>query len=174
MNSEEQKNYVVELTNSQSRLLTYIRTLLPHSNDTHDILQETNIVLWNKMNEFEPGTNFVAWSYKIAWYQCMAYIRKHKAGSKLVFNQELLEVMSEEMQVHAPDFVQHQKQLNVCIKKLKEDDQSILYKRYYDNISIKECAEIFGRTPGALKQVLLRIRQNLKKCMSFSIAEING
>ncbi len=40
-----------------------------------DVLQNTNVVLWTKRNEFKHGTNFLAWAFNIARYQV-----KHQHG----------------------------------------------------------------------------------------------
>ncbi len=59
----------------QDRVYTYTRTLLPNAENARDVLQETNIVLWRKRNEFKPGTDFVAWACKVAYYQALSFLR---------------------------------------------------------------------------------------------------
>jgi DNA-directed RNA polymerase specialized sigma24 family protein len=53
--------------------------------DARDVLLETNLVLWQKIGEFEPGSNFGAWARKIAYFQALAFLRdrKRKANSAL-------------------------------------------------------------------------------------------
>ena len=66
----------------QRRIFGLIRALVPSGADADDILQETSAVLWQKFDEFDPGTNFAAWSLRIARFQVMAYYttrRRQKA-----------------------------------------------------------------------------------------------
>jgi RNA polymerase sigma-70 factor (ECF subfamily) len=58
--------------------------------DADDILQETNLVLWSKQDEFTPGTDFRVWAFRVARYQVMAY-RKRQSLDRLVFGDELID-----------------------------------------------------------------------------------
>ena len=55
------EEFVAELTNHQTSMLAYIRSLAPGSSGARDLLQEVNITLWQKRESFELGTNFKAW-----------------------------------------------------------------------------------------------------------------
>jgi hypothetical protein len=61
---------------SRSAIGAYIRSLLPMYSDHMDILQEVNVTLWRKMEEFQAGTNFKAWAFATARYHVMSARRK--------------------------------------------------------------------------------------------------
>jgi RNA polymerase sigma-70 factor (ECF subfamily) len=44
-------------------------------NDTQDIFQQTSLVLWEKFDSFETGSNFAAWSCRAARYTAMNFLR---------------------------------------------------------------------------------------------------
>lgn len=46
------------LTSHQQTLYAYIRTLLPEADVASDVLQETNLMLWQRAGEFSPGSDF--------------------------------------------------------------------------------------------------------------------
>ena len=57
----------VELyTQHYTQLRYYLMSLIPSPSDAADVIQETSLVLWEKFDFFEVGTNFYAWSCKIA------------------------------------------------------------------------------------------------------------
>ena len=56
-----------------SQVLAYINALLLNRNDAEDLFQETCLVLWQKFDEFQPGTNFLAWALRIADYKVMNF-----------------------------------------------------------------------------------------------------
>ena len=60
-----QERFVRDLINCQPALHAYILSLLPNRNDANDVLQDVNLVMWRRSDEFTEGTNFVAWAYKI-------------------------------------------------------------------------------------------------------------
>lgn len=81
--------FIQLLTSSQSRIYSYILSLVLDPVQADDILQKTNVVLWEKQSEFQLGTNFIAWSLRIAYFQVCAF-RKRQQRERLVFDDELL------------------------------------------------------------------------------------
>jgi len=169
----ETENFVQLLTANQSRLYAYIRSLLPDSQSVQDVLQETNLVLWRRSEEFESGTNFVAWACKVAYYQVLAYYRDNKRDS-MVFNVELVSMLAkqnEEKLAGSPDM---QRVLSGCLAKLPEESRRLIQERYAPGGSVQSIAEKQGRSVGAVSQMLYRIRQSLQECVQKSLAREQG
>src|SRR5215212_1444766 len=82
------------MTQHQRRVFSYIYTLVPDRHDANDLLQETSLVICEKFHEFTPGTDFVAWACQIAYWQ-VRYSRQKFARSKIVFDQEILDVVAQ-------------------------------------------------------------------------------
>ncbi|HVJ69575.1 MAG TPA: sigma factor, partial [Caulifigura sp.] len=61
------------ITWHQRRLFAYIMSLVRSPNDAEDILQEVNVVLWRKRDDFHAGTDFLAWAFRISRTQVMAF-----------------------------------------------------------------------------------------------------
>src|SRR5687767_8306659 len=76
------EEFVRLLSQNQRRLLLYVLTLVPRLNDAEEVVQETNLVLWRDYANFQPGTNFVAWAFKVAFFQVLAW-RKKKQRDRL-------------------------------------------------------------------------------------------
>ena len=56
MSSEEHQEQIVQqIAGCQDRLFAYILTLVPRRDVARDILQEANLVLWRRREEFVPG-----------------------------------------------------------------------------------------------------------------------
>ena len=69
------------ITEYQPALYAYILTLHPDRVNAQDILQETNLVLWQKAGELRGGTNFKAWAFRIAYFQTLAQLKRRKRGA---------------------------------------------------------------------------------------------
>src|SRR5690606_3269633 len=54
------------LSQHQSQLFGYIFCMVRSLPDTEDVFQQTAVVLWNKFDDFTPGTSFVAWAKCVA------------------------------------------------------------------------------------------------------------
>ena len=79
--------FVLELTEAQSRLYAFIYKRLLNAEHARDVLQEANLVLWRRAREYQPGTHFMAWAYRIAHFQILA-LRQKQAREKLVFSED--------------------------------------------------------------------------------------
>ena len=74
----------------QRRLFLFVNAMVPSPADAEEILQGTSIVIWKKIDQFEPGTDFLSWSYRIAHLQTLAY-RQKKARKVLKFPEDVAE-----------------------------------------------------------------------------------
>jgi RNA polymerase sigma-70 factor (ECF subfamily) len=81
---------VQEIARHQLRLRGLLRCLLARPSDVDDLLQEVNLVLWEKADEFQPETDFWAWASQIARFKALNQARK-LGRERLVFDLEILE-----------------------------------------------------------------------------------
>lgn len=170
---EETENFVQLLTTHQSKLYAYIRSLLPDTQAVQDVLQETNLVLWRRSEEFEPGSNFVAWACKVAYFQVLAYYRDNKRDS-MVFNVELVSMLAKQNEEKLAGSKDMQRVLSRCLAKLPEQSRRLIQQRYAAGGSVQAIAEEQGRSVGAVSQMLYRIRQLLQECVQKSLASEQG
>ena len=87
--------FVRLLTGHQRQLYLFILTLLPDPNDAEYVLGDVNTLLWTKADDFEPGTNFTAWAYRVAHFEVLAF-RKRSARQPVYFSEELLATFAED------------------------------------------------------------------------------
>ncbi len=80
MTSDIHNLVVGEIARYQSRLRAFVRCLLVRPSDVDDILQEINSVLWQKANEFQPGSDFWAWASQIARFEALNHLRTWDAS----------------------------------------------------------------------------------------------
>jgi DNA-directed RNA polymerase specialized sigma24 family protein len=71
MPSLDSNEFVALLTASQRRLYAFICTLVIDRTDADEVLQETNLALWEQAERFEAGTDFVAWACRVAYYKVL-------------------------------------------------------------------------------------------------------
>lgn len=170
-NIDEEAEYVNNIAKYQAQISAYIYSIYPNSFAVDDILQETNIVLWKKINIFKPGTNFIAWAYKIAFYQTKLYKLRRKRLKWTAFDEEECVLISDTY-IEDDDLLEDEySALKDCFNKMSDYDKDLLTERYMKKFSLKVISEKNNRTEGALKQVFLRIRSVLRKCIEATIIE---
>ena len=161
--------FILELTQVQQRLLSYIYRRVANREQAQEVLQQTNLVLCRKADDFELGTNFNAWAVTVARYQILSH-RKNVARERLVFSDEVFSVVDdrgEESLVHE----ERKRILRFCYGKLSQVNQELMKLRYQDGLSFQQVADELNKQISAVKVQVHRIRLNLKKCAQEQLKE---
>ena len=166
--------YLQLVTQHQQAIYGYIRSLAPGA-DIDDILQETNLVLWEKAATFRRGSNFKAFAFRIAHLKTLEALRARRRRSWLVFDSDILDALSAAEEPHeADETVAVRRALRVCMEKLPEDDRTLIHARYTRRETVRGIAARLGRSEGALQQVFFRIRNQLRECILRSTSLEGG
>lgn len=164
------EEFVFLLARHERQLGAYVMTMVPHPQDSDDILQEAKVVMWRSFAKFEPGTNFGAWARKIAFHQVLAH-RKRKQRDRLDFSDEFISAVSGEAEASAEHLERRARLLHDCLAKLPPDQREVLHLRYHEGLSIDDMAAKLSRTVCALYRLLSRIRQSLQECVTKSLTK---
>jgi RNA polymerase sigma-70 factor (ECF subfamily) len=162
--------FVELLTQHQRSLYGYIYTMIRNSSDSDDILQETNLVLWNKRNEYKLGTNFTAWACRIAYYKVQNYLRS-KGRNRVCFSDKLLSKLSDLYINREEKHTIQTTMLIYCLEKLSSASQRLLKLCFDENHSIQEVAQQLGRPVGSIYNQLSQTRFILWKCIQRALKE---
>tara|TARA_R110002167_G_scaffold59668_1_gene169225 strand:+ start:94 stop:618 length:525 start_codon:yes stop_codon:yes gene_type:complete len=162
--------FVRELTNSQNRLYGYIFSMLGDHHRAADVLQESNLVLWRKIEEFRPGSDFIPWAFAIARFQVMAHLRDKKRN-RCLLEPDLIELIGEEMQEEAEGFEELRVGLRACLAKLPGKSRLLIDSRYFGGQTIKQIATESQKTAEAIKVALLRVRRGLRDCVQRELGK---
>lgn len=167
---DRQAAFVAMLTGSHGRLMGYLISLLGRRHDAEDVLQKASVTMWQKFDTFELGTDFLAWSSTVCFYEAKNFQRL-SARMPLSFNARLLEVLASERL----DDLGHQEErlaaLDRCMKALPERDRRLLQAAYIDQTGIASLAEQLGRAPQTLYNRLNLLRRSLADCVARRLAE---
>lgn len=162
--SDEVSQFIDALTRSQGRLFAFILTLLPDHAAASDVLQNTNLVLWQKAGQFKPGSDFNAWSSTVAYYEVLAY-RKRAAKDRHLFSDAFLEQVAEVAREATLTSEQMSAELTHCLEKLSDLQREMVQKRYAPGGCVAAMARETGKSVGTISQTLYRIRKQLARCM---------
>jgi RNA polymerase sigma-70 factor (ECF subfamily) len=163
--TRDSDEFVRLMTEHQGRLFAYILSLLGDPDAANDVLQEANVVLWRDSKEFRLGTNFKAWAFRIAHFQVMAW-RQRQIRDRLVFEDDMLEVLAFAARDADETFDSRQKLLTGCLEKLQPVHREMVRRRYAEGTALQAIAAERGMTANAVMQALFRIRQSLMHCVA--------
>jgi RNA polymerase sigma-70 factor (ECF subfamily) len=158
------------LQETHDRLFGFIFSMVQNRADAEDIFQQTALVLWKKFPEYRLGTNFVAWSMRVAQYEIKDYI-KARRRCRLFFSDDILDAIAVTFQEdqRGPQ-ASGAKSLTKCIDKLSERDRSILMRCYAVDRDYAEIAKSEGKTLSATYKAISRIRKALYACVQRAMA----
>lgn len=149
----------------------YVRSLLPGYEGADDIAQETLLKLWQKRDDFQPGTNFKAWAFQIAKFLVMNQRRKLARSKVVLLDDEIIERLDQHwLAADAVVMEPELEALRFCMESLKPEDQKLLHARYATEVSLETYAEKLGTPPGTLKARLFRLRDALRGCIESRLA----
>ncbi len=163
------EHYVVLVTEAQPGLRAMIRSLLPREADANDVLQETNMVLWRKREDFDHSKRFMSWACGIAANLVKVHLRKQYKDQWVPFDEELVSQIADQALLRSENFDERLEVLNECIKKLPQGQRRMVELRYTEGTSVTTIAELVGRSVDAISMTLYRARQGLAKCVEQGV-----
>ena len=173
-NSYETDEFELLLSSHQGRLYGFIRALVGTGSEVDDILQNTNRVLWKEADNFERGTNFHAWAFRIARNQILQHRdRKRREGATVPFSDELLETLAVRSEEKESSIERRQRFLKTCLEKLPERQREVVERRYFDRESVQGIAADIGIKPNAVSQLLFRSRESLLRCIETQLGDFS-
>jgi RNA polymerase sigma-70 factor (ECF subfamily) len=159
----------------QDALVNYIHYTINDYHRAEDLAQETFLRVFKSASRYEPKASFKSWLYTIATNLSRNEIR-NRARRKTCFLEDMVDenedVYDSEFMIDTrfqPDILYEKKERQQFIKKtlkqLPENQRLALTLVTYQELSYEEISEILNCSVGAVKSLLHRARQNMKKLL---------
>jgi RNA polymerase sigma-70 factor (ECF subfamily) len=157
--------------------------IVKNTDDASDVLQETFLAIYEKLDSFDGRANFFTWVYRIASNFALMKLRKQK---RMIYTDQDMETKydsPDKVQVHDwqdlplrdmlnDEFKRH---LDEAVDRLPEIYRSVFILRDLENASIKEASQILGITESnvkiRLKRARVYLREELAKYMEEYVKE---
>ena len=162
--TDRTQEFMELLTQHDRALSIYVYSLVPASADADDILQQTKMILWRCFDQFERGTNFIAWARKTAFHQVLTH-RRQKKREHLPLSEETLEALHDEVSRLSDQGDDRREALRACLARLPGEHRQLITLRYFDDLEIETVAERIKSTVAAVYRALSRVRFTLMECM---------
>jgi len=149
----------------QDRLYACIVNVVNRTDEADDVVQESFIQAYLKLDTFQNSSQFFTWLYRIAFNNALSRRRRHRNYLSL---DEAHEVSGSEPpdRNEMPDhqMIQHEnvQQIREALAMLSEDHRSILVLRELEDTSYEDIAEILEISIGTVRSRLSRARAALK------------
>jgi RNA polymerase sigma-70 factor (ECF subfamily) len=161
--------FLTRITGCQSSLFAYICNLLGNIEHARDVLQETNVALWEKAEEYDPSLPFLPWALRFAYNQVLSF-RSRQQRDRLVFDEEMLALVNNKACEITERLDDRLIALDECMQKLPKRQRTLLRERYVEGRRVNEISKRTGRSVTALNVTLFRIRKAIFECVMKRLA----
>ena len=153
---------------NESMLMTYLRVAVRNQAVVEDLFQETMLVAWRKLNEYDRSCPFGPWTRGIAAKLIMAHFRKAKSDI-MITGCDTLEYLSqliEHIHDRAGDtWEQKIDALRFCIDALPDRYQRMIQLRYFEDQPTSKISDITKIALETVRKRLQRARSQLLDCL---------
>ena len=167
---EHKPHFVNLLIGHYYQIHGFILTMVPNRTDAEDILQNTVMQMWERFEDFEPGTNFLAWSLTLARFQVLTH-RKTAQRSKIRFTETTLDLLAQDNMTLSQQTNARHEALQSCMKKLPTKDRELLNLRFTSSYSVKQMAEQMKVSIKVIYRQLSKTKALLLNCIDRTLAQ---
>ncbi len=157
-----------ELINTyQSPVYYFIRKIVYNDDDARDIVQETLFKAYRSIKKFKQQSKFSTWLFQIGYNESINFIKKHKRRKQIERNLNLSNISdnrnSSGKSIEASEL---NDDIEILLKKLKEEQRIALHLLYDEDKSYLEIAEIMEMPINTVKSHIRRGKEILRQKLS--------
>ncbi|WP_297761480.1 sigma-70 family RNA polymerase sigma factor [uncultured Muriicola sp.] len=167
----DMKAFGVLIDRYKQMVFTLACRMLRNKEDAEEIAQDTFLKAYKALNTFKGDAKFSTWLYKIAYFQSLDQLKKKK---RLITSISLDRYKPTDIKVMSGILEELERQdrasiVKAAIDRLSEEDAAIVTLFYFEELSIREIAEIVSLSPQVIKVRLFRSRKQLAIYLSTSL-----
>ncbi|MEM6279573.1 MAG: sigma-70 family RNA polymerase sigma factor [Verrucomicrobiota bacterium] len=160
------------LTQHQRHLHAFLYAATQNRQAADDLLQDVGSILWKKFPDFENGTNFKAWAFRIARFELLNWRRKQER-LPLSLDDDTLSSLMDEVASLAERQDERRDALDRCLQKLSEKNRGILRLHYHLGESVAEIAKLKNLSTRGVYKILSKVHASLAQCVREKMALTN-
>lgn len=147
----------------KTMIFTLALKMVKSREEAEEISQDTFIKAFKNLSKFKGESKFSTWLYKIGYRTALDSLKKHKEKystdtiDEITFNK----IKSTENILEGIERKERAEIINNCILRLPEDERTILWMFYFDELSLKEIIAITNFSEANVKVKLHRARKRL-------------
>lgn len=149
----------------QSRLFNSMLQVVGSPDEAEDVVQETFVQAYLKLDTFQGNSKFFTWLYRIAFNNALSRQRKKRPEYSIEQSREITGSDPED-RLEAPDEpMLRQERVSLVhhgLEMLSEEHRHILILREMDEMSYEDIAELLSINIGTVRSRLSRARNQLK------------
>ena len=164
----KRSDYLSLFMKHRKSIHAYILTMVCNVHLADDLMQETALFAWDHFDDFEMGTNFLAWIRAVSRNKILDHCKRSRKKN-LLLPDELLEKIEVDAYERLTDLDKRLDALQQCVRKLHPDQRELMQNRYANGHSIHQIAESISKSTNAIYKTLARIHCALRNCVENTL-----
>lgn len=129
-----------------------------------DLSQEVAAAAWGKRHEYEEDREFLNWAVGMARFVLLRY-RRDTARQRVILAPDLIDRVAELLLGQSDELDRKMRALSHCREKLGRPARQLLALRYSEDLPLADVARRLGRSHGAVRTSISRVRDALRTCI---------
>ena len=155
-------------------LTVYLRSALGDVSDVDDLFQETMVVAWRRLDDFDHTRPFGLWLRGIARKLLQAHQRKANRRRSTEAALDRLDERLTQLGTQPGDTWKEKLDiLRACVQSLPEHYHAVVTHRYFKEQAIDQLARTLTLSVSAVKKRLQRARALVLDCMERKLAPLS-
>lgn len=154
-------------------LLRYVMVLVPDAHEARDVVQNTAVALWKKIDTYDPSRPFLNWACRYALLEARQHLHQKKRWGRFL-DEGVVDLLLESRERLADELDQRRLHLRECLRKLPADRRDLVEAYYFRDEPVEGIAGEKGKTVAAVYKSLQRIRSALMDCVTRRLEEARG
>lgn len=142
-----------------------VLSIVGNRTDADDVVQEVCVLLWQRYEEFESGTNFRKWACAFAFNIAKAHVRRRRRQLGYGLSDQALIRLARLQEAGSELFELRREVMRDCVEKLREKDRRFLMRCYGRQTTLVEYARSTKTPLDSLYTRLKRLRRQVVDCV---------
>jgi len=141
------------------------RTVNGDNESATEVMQTTFIRIHGSIKKFSFDSGFSTWAYRIAYNAALSHL-----GRRRVESERAMEYQDTVPGKSRSDSYDDQESVRQILFSLSPDDRFLLTAREANGLSFEELSAVTGKTEGALRVSIHRIKERIRKEFGYEYA----
>ncbi len=173
MQPHQAEQFAALWTAAQPTITSFIRMLMPDYQQADEVLQRVAVTLVRKFDQYDQSRPFGAWAIGVAKFEVL-YYRRERATDKHLFGNEVIDQIASRYELLVEDVDPVRVALRLCLDQLKGRSRDVIELRYARGLKSNSIAKEMTLSAGAVRMLLCRVRESLRRCIERRVARQNG
>lgn len=149
---------------------------LRDDNEVDELAQRAFIAAYRSLDHFRGESSFTSWLVSIARRQAAMYLRgETRRRKREVTAGELALLAWTDQSIDEQEVMADRLETLVkCLQRLPPTSTEVVTRYYFRQQTIAAIAHGLGRSQGAIRMLLMRIRRSLAACISQRLSDVEG